>query len=231
MARGIFGDELLSHQFHLIDVDWSLGIPPFVLLPQAGFSAITPPELSIDVDEISEGTSMFKHTVVKKGNVGNITLSKGATAFNSDFWRWTMACLKGTPTAKSISSFVVGAFSQKVPVAGKRRNMMLIQLSGVSPKGLVEAIKSKQGSPMDQLKAMSMMPFAGVGALAGLASGATSGVVDFGITSIPVKSWLLFNVLPVRYKAASDFDASTSAVSIQEIELSIERFEEFGLMA
>lgn len=40
------------------------------------------------------------------------------------------------------------------------------------------------------------------------------------------KSWLLVNCLPVRYKAGSDLDASSGAISITELEMAPEEFVE-----
>ena len=234
MARGLLSDYLLSHNFHLLDVDWSMNIPPFVLWPSAGFSSISAPELTIETEEITEGTSSFKHHVLKKASVGSITLSRGATMFNSDFWRWIMACLKGTRTKTNMLEFMkdlgkATAFQGNIPVPGKRRNLALIHLSDISVEGL--KLAAQQGNAMDKLKALGALPAAGLTSQLDVVKAATGGMVDFGIASVPAKVWMLFNCLPVRYKPASDFDAGTSAVSIQELEIACERFEEFALLA
>ena len=188
MARGLFSDHLLSHRFHLLDVDFSLNIPPFVLLPSAGFSSITAPELTIDTEEVTEGTSDFRHHVLKKGSVGSITLTRGATMYNSDFWRWIISCLKGVKSNDNIIDFLgelaISALSFGGNMtSGKRRNLVLMQLSGVSPEGL--ALATEQGDTVDKLRAIAAFPGAGVSGLVEGISQATGGFVDFGISSIP----------------------------------------------
>ncbi len=51
------------------------------------------------------------------------------------------------------------------------------------------------------------------------------------ITTLPGKAWLLYDCLPKRYKAATDFDATSSDISLTEIEIQPERIEEFALTA
>jgi phage tail-like protein len=234
MARTQLNDYLLTHQFHLLDVDFSMAVPPWVLWPAAGFSAITMPELSIETEEIREGTSDFVYKVLKQGTTNTITLSKGASAFNSDFWRWTMACLSGRPTKESFGEFLAelgksAAFLGSTGAPGKRRNMALMHLSGISPKGV--ALAAAQGGPLDKIKAAAVAPALGVTAAVDVVKNATRGLVDFGISSIPAKVFMLFDCLPVRYKPGSDFDAATSAVSVEELEIAYTRFEEFALLA
>lgn len=48
---------------------------------------------------------------------------------------------------------------------------------------------------------------------------------------IPAKAWMLFGCMPVRYKVAGDFDATSGEVSMMELELSVDRAEEFGIAA
>jgi phage tail-like protein len=233
MARGPLGDYLMSYRFHLLDVDWTLGVPPFVLMPMAGFSAITMPEMTIETEEIIEGTYNFKHQVLTKANVGSITLSRGATMFNADFWRWITACLKGSVYSGNLVSYMAdlakaAAWAGNLPVSGKRRNLALIQLSGLSASGLIAA--TKQGDFIDRAKATAAMPAAGISAGLDALESLTQGYVDFGISSIPARVWMLFDALPTRYKPGSDFDASSSDISVQELEVTFERFEEFSLI-
>ena len=234
MARGLLGDYLLSHHFHLLDVDWSLNVPPFVLWPSASFSSISAPELTIDTEEITEGVSNFKTHVLKKGSVGSITMSRGATMFNSDFWRWIMACLKGETRKSNMVEFMDELAKTALlkggglPVPGKRRNLALIQLSNVSVEGLGMAMN--QGDFADRAKAVAAGPAVGITAAIDALETAAQGYVSLGITSVPAKVWMLYDCLPIRYKTGSDFDASTSAVSIQELEVVCERFEEMSLL-
>jgi len=50
-----------------------------------------------------------------------------------------------------------------------------------------------------------------------------------GITRLPGKAWLLWDCIPTRYKAASDFDAMSGQVSISELEIQPWAIEEFTL--
>jgi len=235
MSRSIFSDELRVHQFHLIDVDPSFSFPPFVLVPNVGFSSITIPEISIETEEIQEGTSDFVHHVLKKASTNTITLSRGSTPFNSDFWRWTMACVKGTSASgkESVAGFLtqastLGLFGD-IKIPGKRRNMILLHLTGLSAEGLLEAMDSARG--LDMARGLALLPYAGLSEASGLQSSLTQGLLDLGITSIPGKAYMLFGCLPTRYKPGSDFDADTTAVSIEELDLAYSHFEQFGVGA
>lgn len=46
---------------------------------------------------------------------------------------------------------------------------------------------------------------------------------------VPGKAWLLHQCRPAGYKAASDFDGMSQEVSIAQLELAYEEFEEFSL--
>lgn len=232
MPRGIFNDRLLSHQFHLLDVDFSLAVPPWVLLPSAGFSSITMPEVSISTHDINEGTDPFVHHSLGKASMNSIVLSKGVSVFNSDFWRWTMGCLKGNPTSKDNLIQFLGnvATLQAPPIPGKRRNLVLMHLTGMSVEGLAKSVGSADG--LDAAKASLLLGTAGLatGFVQGIEA-KTGGMVDFGISSIPGKVFMLFDCLPIRYKPGSDFDANASEISIEEIEIQCHRLEEFALLA
>ena len=233
MPRALFNDRLLAHQFHLLDVDFSLSVPPWVLFPSAGFSSITVPEMTISTREIPEGTDPFVHHTLGKASMSSITLSKGVSTFNSDFWRWTMGCLMGNPTSNNnLVQFLADAATfQAPPIPGKRRNLILMHLTGMSVPGLTRAVLDAD-SVGEQAKASLLLGAgAAVETAQGFVSGATGGIIDLGISSIPGKVFMLFDCLPVRYKPGSDFDASTSEVSIEEIELQCHRMEEFALMA
>ena len=230
----MLSDELRVHEFHLLDVDWSFSTPPFVLFPSASFSAITAPEMTIETETIVEGTSDFVHNVLKKASVSGMTLQKGVTPFNSDFWRWTTACLKGTPTDPSYGLAtlladvaLLAALQGSPPVPGKRRNLLLLHATGISPAGLLESMSS--GSGLDLVKGLALLPATGVTAVAGGLSALTNGMIDVGITSIPGKVFMLFDCLPTRYKPASDFDASATQVSVEEMDIIFSRFEEFSI--
>jgi phage tail-like protein len=230
----MLSDDLRVHEFHLLDVDWNFGIPPFVLFPSVGFTSITMPEMTVETESIREGTDNFMHHVLTKASTNTITLTKGVTPFNSDFWRWTVACLKGTPTDPSANllSYLADLgkmvlFQGAPDIPGKRRNLILLHATGISPAGLVQSMES--GKPDDLFKGAGLFPAAGVTAIAEGLSTLTQGMIDVGITSIPGKVYMLFDCMPTRYKPGSDFDANTTAVSIEELDIAYHHFEEFSL--
>jgi phage tail-like protein len=65
---------------------------------------------------------------------------------------------------------------------------------------------------------------AATGGLGGAAGGAIVG--SFIDDRIPGRVWMLHDCIPTRYKAGGDFDASTGAVSIQELEIQPEHIVE-----
>ena len=116
MARTQLDDDLLTHEFHLIDVDIKPPFnPPFVLWPAAGFSSVTSPEVDIQTEAIEEGTSDYTYRVLKNASSGNITMAKGVSMFNSDFWRWVVGALMGK-REESIGLSLTG-----VPISPARR--------------------------------------------------------------------------------------------------------------
>jgi hypothetical protein len=48
---------------------------------------------------------------------------------------------------------------------------------------------------------------------------------------VPAKAWKLGGCLPTRYKAGSDFEATSSEISITELDVEPEALEEFSLSA
>lgn len=227
MARTQVLDELLSHEFHLIDVDiQSPFLQQAVLWPTAAFSTISAPEITIETDAIAEGTSEYTYTVLKRATASPMVLAKGVSMYNSDFWRWILGGLSGYNDSEgaSIGIPVLG----EMPLSpGRRRNLLLIQSSGISFKGLLAAIRN--GSVREKILGATLMPAAAVTAAASAtASLLSSGEADLNLLGVPGRSYMLFDCLPVRYKAAGDFDANSSLVSVEELEISYTRFEVFG---
>ncbi len=231
MPRPMFNDKLMTHQFHLLDVDFSMSLPPWVLLPSAGFSAITSPEISIETREVREGTDPFAVHVLDKASTNVLTLQRGVSAFNSDFWRWTVGCLMGNkPYDGNLLELLKDAATLSAsPVQGKRRNLLLMHFTGMSVPGLIKSIGNASGA-MNKIKGGKMMATGGVVNAAGSAIDfATNGLIDLGITSIPGKIYILFDCLPTRYKVGSDFDASSGEISLEELDIVYHRFEEMSL--
>jgi phage tail-like protein len=81
-----------------------------------------------------------------------------------------------------------------------------------------------------------LLHFTSINILAGVTGGWDQSLVE-GIELpieagmfLPGKAWLLFDSIPTRYKAASDFDAKSGEVSISEIEIQPSSIREFACL-
>lgn len=227
MASSLMLEELLlNHEFHIIDVDVKPPFnPPFVLFPTAGFSAISSPSVSLETTKLVEGTSDYTHPIVTgKAAVEPITLSRGVTMFNTDFWKW----ISGTIAGKEDGSVGLNSNMSFVPSA-RRRNLLLMQSSGLSAEGVAQVISG--GNPMERMKATSLMPLAGVAASFGYsASFMDSGVTDIGMIGVPARAYMLYGCIPRSYQSGSGFDAMGFGVSIESLEIEYKSFDLFAPM-
>lgn len=211
--RGRIFDHLQAFKFHLIDVTALLQVPVFV--PVLGFSAVTAPEMTADIEQVKEGNSEFPRKLIKGASVSTITCQRGATFYDADFWRWMVACVKGG-----------GSLS-------RRRNLLLVHLMNAN---VVEMIKQRQtaGAIAATAVGAGLAVTTGLG-LAGRESAASVAATEIGLVAvgglvgIPARAWFLQKCKAVRIKTGSDFDALNSGVSIQELDIECEFFEEFSL--
>lgn len=238
MSRSVVTDLLQIHPFWLMEaapID-PLALP--MLTPLFGFSSMTAPEIVADVRDITEGNWYFKKKVIKGAEVSSMTMERGVTWYDSDFWRWMLAGISGD---LSNSKLGINAVSLKVGGITPRRTLMLVQfitrlpfqmptggiLGAAASTAVQTGLKASAtalagGSPLD----------VGVSAVQGLAFGALGALGPFEFTArLPAKAWLLHGCLPVRYKVGSDFDASSSALSVQQCEIAVEMMEEVSLVA
>lgn len=51
-----------------------------------------------------------------------------------------------------------------------------------------------------------------------------------GLARVPGKGWVLKNCIPVGYRASSDFDANSDEISISELTIAFEYFEEWSIV-
>jgi len=184
--------------------------------------------------DITEGNWYFKKKVIKNADVTNMVLERGATFYDSDFWKWMICGLTGD---MSMDKFGIGALSLQQGGLTPRRTLLLVQFFSRSPLPLT-------GAAATAASALTPIAIEALGASltgnvspAGLLSGAVAGALgalggQFEVAArIPAKAWLIYGAIPVRYKAAGDFDAMSSAISIQPLELAIEMIEEVSLAA
>lgn len=228
MARGWVTDYLQSHTFWLCDIAPLdlLSLPIFN--PLMGFKSISGPEINFDTEEIREANWPFTKKVIKGGSCSAITLTRGSTWYDSDFWRWTMAALRGDP--EEFNGGIVPLLRVGGPTP--RRTMMLVHFFNRS----VDWPFNDRGG--NQIRAgltgagLSLGGQGGLGAVSALqtgllgeaAAGLGLGAFDF-TPRIPAKVYLLYGCLPSRYKLAGDFDASSAEVSMAELEMSVEMVE------
>jgi len=165
--------------------------------------------------DITEGNWHFRRKVIKKVEVDSITVTRGVTFFDSDFWRWAVASITGNPENNQLS---IGGPTP-------RRNLLLIQFFARNP------LSGAPGSAI-AAAATGLITEAGV-ATVGAVSASVGGLTGFGpfefAPRLPAKAWLLHDCIPTRFKSGSDFDAASGDVSIAEIEFAPEMFEEISL--
>ncbi|MDD5510948.1 MAG: phage tail protein [Dehalococcoidales bacterium] len=101
MARNRILDFMQSYRFWLFDLVPSMA-PPFYVLgaPFFGFSAISSPEYSAQVDSITQLNSMFKKYSYGGGEMSPITLSRGVRGFDDTMWQWMYRALTGLETTQ-----------------------------------------------------------------------------------------------------------------------------------
>ena len=233
MSRSLISDPLQTHSFWLLDAYPVTPLALPMLTPLFGFSSITAPEVQLEMMDITEGNWIFKKKVIKSGDASNIVLERGVTWYDSDFWRWMLAAMTGDLTN---STFNLLASAIKSGGVSPRRTLLLVQFMPRQPvaiPGIASAILQTglqaAGTRLAGGSGLEVAAAAGTTALLSTAQ-ALIGPFDF-IARVPAKAWLLHGAMPIRYKAGGDFNASSAAISIQQLELSIEMVEEIALTA
>lgn len=234
MARLSVSDYLQVFPFHLLDVAPASGAAYPVFFPGSSFSSVSSPEITLDMTDINEGNSLFPKKVIKKGEIASVVLQRGASLIDSDFYRWIMVALKGNPFA----------FSGRRPIQlggpTPRRDLLLIHFLRHSPLPRIATVAAATATLGGFIAASGG---GGEGTIAGLVTGAAGGaltalrdvVPELGALPLnqavrmPARAWVLKGCLPKRYKAGTDFEASSGEVSIMELEVEVERFEEYSL--
>jgi len=235
--RSTLTDYLQTYAFWLMDVApiEPLALPIFT--PLLGFSSITAPEIQLDIKEITEANWFFKRKVVQGGNVGNITLMRASKWYDNDFYKWVVAALAGNTGGRgALHAMAVGG-------ATPRRDLLLMHFMSRSPfpKGWSQAVAATgilalQGTATGMtgnaasLASRGYIEHAAAITGAAVASGLGQQIGPFELTPrLPAKAWVLYGCLPTRYKSGGDFDASDSSISIQELELAVEYWDELAL--
>lgn len=194
MSRARLEDLMQQYAFWIFDAGVLGGNILFpVLDPSLAFAAVTAPEISVEAKNIQPGNWQYKHRVVKSADVGSITLSRGTRFYDSDMYNWINAAIRG-----------------KDPV---RRNLFMVHFLGLRDGS--GAVQTLGGAALGAAAGLT------TGGLAGAAAGGVGGAIigHFIDNRIPGRAWVLHDCVPIRYKAGSDFDATSGSVSIQELEV------------
>ena len=228
MARSAFSDVLQVYPFWLFDIAPIEGSSIPIFNPLAGFSTVSAPGMSFEMYDITEGNWHFRRKVIKKVDIDTITATRGATFFDSDFWRWAVASITGNPEGFQIR--MPPGNKQSIGGPTPRRNLLLIQFFAHNPLSL-----SGGGALAAASVGLITSTLGATAALGGGVVASTPGAVGFGPfefkARLPAKAWLLHDCIPTRFKTGSDFDAASGDVSIAEIEFQPEMFEEISLSA
>lgn len=203
MPRAGITDLLSNHLFWAFDAS-QFGTAFPVFTPVFGFSGISAPELIVETEDFIDGTYIYPRSVVKNARVSSVTFQRGASMFDSDFYDWITHAIYGTREVGDQGG-VFNTVLRSVQGVTFRRNLVVIQFTRISafPDAGTE-LETTNG-------ALTLL-----GPLA-------------NAFRVPGRAWLLHDCIPVRYKPASDFDASSAAISIAELEVKPEYIEEFNL--
>jgi phage tail-like protein len=97
MARPVATDFLHSMRF---TVDVTAADPAITLIPdgrpQAGFSAVTTPEATVEAVEYKEGTFVYTRKYPGNPTVSDLTFSRGVARLDATFWNWLRRVIEGT---------------------------------------------------------------------------------------------------------------------------------------
>lgn len=101
MARALNSDYLHSMRYHVTLVP-GIGNNPIVSFaapgrPDAGFTAVTTPEVTLEAVEYKEGTMLYTRKYPGNPSVSDITLSRGVARQDSSFWNWLRLTIEGGP--------------------------------------------------------------------------------------------------------------------------------------
>jgi len=243
VARLRLFDVLQDHLFWAFDASGSGGVPVFN--PLFGFSRISAPEIGLDVEQFKDGTFLYNRGVAKGGTVSPVLFERAASMFDSDFYTWMIHTLHGNKDFSDGGgglSAVVGSLFGTAKTPNPRRNLLIVQFNSYN---IAKAASNFFNNPIiaatvtggivaNAALGAAIIGSSGAGGLAAgagaVAGGSALGIGPFEFaTRIPARSWLLHNCLPVRYRAGNDFDASSGAISLMELEVQPEYIEEFSL--
>ena len=224
MTRLSIQDELQANRFWLLDISILDPLSAPVLNPLSGFSSITAPEITAEIIEITEGNYFFKKKMIGRGGVSSITLQRGARIWDHDFYNWIMHAITGSSLgAQGGGGLVARAAAGFNENVSPRKNLLLVQYFPRNP--IAEAAETLQSSfALDQDNFNRGDDFRADKAL---------NIFNFGpqslVALIPARAWILYDCVPSKYKVSQDFNAKSAEISLMELTLETEGFEELAL--
>lgn len=236
MARALISDYLQVYPFWLMDVAPIEGASLPIFNPLIGFSTITAPGMTFETFDITEGNALYRKKVIKKADVDPMTLTRGVTFFDSDFYKWSLAGLSGDPSR--FQGSVASAFNnyKSLSIGGvtPRRNLLLIHFfgryPGLLPAAAVTAANAGAAAAAGDIPSLSA---GNISAASSVAAASALGNIGYGPTEfaprIPAKAWMLYDCIPTRFKSGSDFDAKSGEISVAELEIQPEKIDEISL--
>lgn len=202
--------------------------------PLFGFSSISAPSISLETEEVKDGTFQFPRHLAKGASVGSVSFERAASPFDSDFYDWITHAIYGSKVSSSggsLSHAITNALGAKSGLESWRRKIVIIQFTGinVAPDLSPDSITGRAAV------AAGVAALAGLGALVGGGVGlaANIGIGALGPFSLspklPARGWVLHGCVPINYRAASDFDARSGNISLMSLEVQPEYIEEWSL--
>ena len=198
--------------------------------PLFGFSAISAPSITVETEEVKDGTFQYPRHLVKGATVSTVLFERAASAFDSDFYDWITHAIYGSKVSSSggsLSHAITSALGRKTGLETWRRRLLIVQFTNIS--------LSLGSAPSLAASAGIAAVLAGVGASfgGGVGIGASIGLGAMGpfefSPKLPARGWLLHGCVPINYRAASDFDARSGNISLMELEVQPEYVEEWSL--
>lgn len=193
--RNRIADVLMNYAFHLYDVSFE---SPTVFTLAYGFKDCTAPELNVTEKSIKEGTFEYSRSVIERAEWQDVTFSRGAKFFDSDFYDWIQYSVRGGKV-NSVSPFT----------GGIRRNLLLVQYSNI-------AVTSSATNSQALGSTSSFLP--------NLAFQTIKSIV----TRVPARAWLMVDCIPRDYKSGTDYDAQAADTSIMSLTVRPWYCEEFN---
>jgi hypothetical protein len=180
-----------------------------ILTPLYAFSSISAPTITAQTRTVKQANSYHGVPVVVGGEESPVTLQRGASFGDAEFYRWILSAVTGdtrVPTSRALRFLAQ-------PVVYIRRTLLLVQFFPRVPF----------------LDTTGTQPSAN-GVLGAVLESILPAPVQGGV-KIPARGWLLKECVPTRYKAASDFDATDGNVSLMELEVQPTKIVEIALGA